>query len=95
MILSLEIAKVEPGAYEARMMDGTHMVTTPSVYSSIEEAIRQEASEVPPVVAQFMDVYYGGVCSGTMSCRELVANSNEVANRLVSVLAEMHNLAGH
>ena len=65
----------------------------PSVYSSIEEAIREEALAVPPGFAHFADVTYGRASSGTIHLQSLSATAAEVADRLVSVVAEMHRIA--
>jgi hypothetical protein len=94
MVLTLQIDKLTSGVYRAALLsDGTE-VTTTGEYSSIEDAIREEFSEVPSDFAHFAEVRYGGVSSGTMAIARLPQEATEVGDRLVATLAEMHRLAG-
>ncbi len=93
MILKLAINKIEPGLYQAAVLSGGGAVTAPSMYPSIEDAIRGEAAAVPDGFAHFADVVYGGASSGTIALSVRPARAAEVADQLVVVVAEMHRVA--
>ena len=93
MIITIHLEKLQPGLYRASALHGTEPVTQSSTYSTLEEAISQEAAAVPAEIAWFADVIYGGASSGTISLRELSARAAEIATRLVTVVAQMHSTA--
>ena len=93
MVLSFQIVKIQSGLYRVATLSGGLVVTEPAIYSSIEDAIREEAVAVPPGFAHFADVNYGGASSGTLPLQSLSARATQVADQLVSVVAEMHRIA--
>lgn len=93
MVLTLQIDQIESGLYRAAALSGAVEVTQPSQYSSIEEAIREEAAAVPEGFAYFADVTYGGASSGTISLTLLPGRASQVADQLVAIVAEMHRVA--
>ena len=90
MILVLDISKIEPGLYEARLSNGGTEVTSPSVYDTITAALRAVAQDIPDDFAHFVDVHYGGVSSGTIGTMRLAAEAEAVASRLVDLVAAVH-----
>lgn len=92
-ILTLQIDKVLPGQYRTEVREGSSQVTDESMHSSIADAIREEALAVPEGFAHFMEVRYHGMSSGTYALRDLTQQADAVADRLVSLLAEMHEIA--
>lgn len=94
-ILTLVVDKVVPGVYRAEALVHGGVVTDPSEYSSLSEAIREEAMSVPDDFAHFIEVRYCGLSSGTLRLTDAAERSEEIAGRLMSLLAEMHAIAGH
>ena len=88
-ILTLHIDQVSPGRYRtevsAREQEG--------MFSSISEAIREEALSVPEDFAHFMEVRYCGLSSGTIALSALPEQAGAVADRLVELLRQMHLIA--
>lgn len=93
MVLMLQIDKIESGLYRAAVLCGGVEVTESSQYTSIEEAIREEATAVPVGFAYFADVIYGGASSGTISPALLPERASQVADQLVAIVAEMYSVA--
>ncbi|WP_066161144.1 hypothetical protein [Hydrogenophaga pseudoflava] len=93
-IITLQIDKVAAGVYRAEAQVHGGAVTEPSVHSSISEAIGETARAVPDGFAHFMEVRYCGLSSGTVGLLEAAQQSEEIASRLVALLAEMHAIAG-
>ncbi len=88
--LVFEIDKVQSGLYRVGVLSGGVEVTKPSHYSSIEEAIREEAASVPDGFAYFAEVVYGGASSGTLPIPKIVETASKIAEQLVAIVAEMH-----
>nr|WP_315494229.1 hypothetical protein [uncultured Rhodoferax sp.] len=88
--LVFEIGKVQSGLYRVGVLSGGVEVTKPSHYSSIEEAIREEAASVPDGFAYFAEVVYGGASSGTLPIPKIVETASQIAEQLVAIVAEMH-----
>ncbi len=88
-ILTLQIDQVASGMYRtevsAREQEG--------MFSSISEAIREEALDVPPGFAHFMEVRYCGLSSGTIALDALPEQAAVVADRLVDLMHQMHVIA--
>lgn len=93
-ILTLQIDKVAPGQYRTEVCGGGAQVTDESTYSTIAEAIREEARAVPDGFAYYMEVRYHGLSSGTVALAELPQQSEAIADRLMDLLADMHQIAG-
>lgn len=94
-ILTLVIDKIAPGVYLAEALVHGGVVTDPSEYSSISEAIREEAASVPADFAHFIEVRYCGLSSGTLGLTDAAERSEDIAGRLMALLAEMHAIAGY
>lgn len=94
-ILTLVVAKVVPGVYRAEALVHGGVVTYPSEYNSLSEAIREEALSVPDDIAHIIEVRYCGLSSGTLRLTDAAERSKEIAGRLMSQLAEMHAIAEH
>lgn len=90
MILTIEIDKEAPGIYRATAHQGGVEVTEPSTYDSIENAIREEALHIPPDFAHFAEFCYAGMSTGTLLVEEVPGRAAELANRLVTLIAELH-----
>jgi hypothetical protein len=60
---------------------------------NISEAIRKEALAVLDGFAQFIEVRYCGLSSGTFALAQMVQQADAVADRLMELLAEMHRIA--
>lgn len=88
--LTFAIDKIRPGLYRAAALSGGVDVTAPSHYDSIEEAIRETASDVPEGFAQYAQVVYAGASSGTMPLQKMVQTASEIAQQLVSQVSSMH-----
>ena len=93
-IITLQIDKIASGVYRAEAQVYGGAVTEPSVHSRISEAIGEVAKAVPDDFAHFMEVRYCGLSSGTLGLLEAAQQSEEIASRLVALLAEMHAIAG-
>jgi len=89
MIVVLTLSKIEPAVYRADVTDGGVSVTEPSFHSSLTEALRAVATSVPPDFARFVEPRYHGCCSGTISCEALASTAEQVAERLVGLVAEV------
>lgn len=88
--LTFSIDKIQPGLYRVAALSGGVDVTEPAHFDSIEEAIRETASDVPEGFAQFAKVVYAGVSSSTMPLHRLVQSAPQIAQQLVSQVGEMH-----
>lgn len=88
--LTFEIDQIQSGLYRVGVLSRGVEVTESSHYSSIEEAIREEATSVPEGFAHFAEVVYGGASSGTMPLPTLSENASRIAEQLVAIVAEMH-----
>lgn len=92
MILTIDIDQEGPGIYTARASRDGVLVTEPQTYDCIEAAIREQSSEIPSGFAQFVDVTYGGVSTGTHWVGEVPAKAAELANRLAALNADTYRL---
>ena len=90
MILTIDINKEMPGIYIARAQKGGVLVTEPETYDRIETGIREQALGIPDGFAHFVEFTYGGVSTGTFAIAEVPARAAELADRLVTLNAEMH-----
>lgn len=93
MILTIDIGKELPGIYVARAEQGGVLVTQPETYDRIETAIREEALNIPPGFAHFVEFTYGGMSTGTYLVEDVPAKAADLADRLVALNAEMHRIA--
>ncbi len=86
--LNFSIDKLQPGLYRGAALSGGVEVTAPSHYDSIEEAIREMASDVPEGFALAASVAYAGASSPTLPLRTLIKDATGIAQILVE---ESHN----
>lgn len=89
-ILTLYIDHVGPGMYRTEISE---RLEREGMFSSISEAIREEAQAVPDGFAHFMEVRYCGLSSGTIALGELPEQASAVADRLVELLRQMQLIA--
>ncbi|MBB1073245.1 hypothetical protein HUU62_02305 [Rhodoferax sp. 4810] len=94
MVITLQIDKIEPGLYRAAVLSGGIEVTEPSMHTSIVEAIREVASDVPDGFAHFAVVMYGSACSGTIALKDVPEKAAQIADQLVSIVADMRQIVG-
>jgi hypothetical protein len=93
VIATLHIEKLERGMYVAHaVVRGAEMPGGES-YPSIGDAMRAAAAASLPGLAHFVEVRYAGVSTGTVTVTELHGRADELAARMVAVVAEMHLLA--
>lgn len=93
MIVSLEIDKIESGCYRAAVLHGNVEACVPSLHSSIEQAIHEEASAVPEGFAHFIEPRYQGFSAGTVTLAQARDRASELADRLVALVALAHELS--
>lgn len=85
-VLDLYISRLDAGVYEV------HIEGQPPdsmVFGSISEALVHFGDTIPPDFSQFVNVYYGGVSSGTLAVARLKPEAKSIAAALVSVSAEV------
>lgn len=92
MILTIDINKEAPSIYTARTMNGGMPVTDPETYDRVETAIREEALNVPPGFAHFIEFTYGGISTGTYAIAEVPEKAGALADRLIALIAEQHRI---
>lgn len=90
MIPKLQVIKVEPGCYEARLSDGDVEITDATLHATIAAALRHVAIDMPDDFAHFVDVHYSGASVGTIGTLRLAAEAEVVADRLVELVAAVH-----
>lgn len=93
-VLTLQIHKESSGMYLAEVLWNRSLVTDPVLYASISEAIQMEASAVPEGFANFMEIRYQDLSSGTMPLVLAQSQSKEVADRLVNLAKEVYLTTG-
>ena len=91
-ILTFEIDKIQSGVYRLVVTCGVEL-GEPSIYGSIEEAIREEALGIPESFAQFLEVRYHRLSSGTLRLSDAPGQAGVIADRLVALMAEMNQVA--
>lgn len=90
MVPKLYISKIEPGLYEAHLMEGGQDICEPTVHSTIAEALRYVGQDVPDDFAHFVNVHYGGGSIGTTALTRLATESEAIANELVALAAALY-----
>lgn len=91
MILTIHINKEVPGAYVARACLGSTEVSQAETYQGIEAAIRGEALRAEGC-ADFVNFTYGGMSTGTFPVQEVPSKATDLADRLVYLNAQMHEI---
>ena len=90
MIITLAIDKVAPATYRAAALHRGVAVCEAGAYASIAEAIREEAAAVPEGFAYFIEPRYHGFSAGTVTLQKAQADANELADRLMQLVAVSH-----
>lgn len=85
-VLDLYISRVTTGVYELHI-EGQGASST--MHDSISDALIHCGENIPPDFTQYVNVYYGGVSSGTMAVTTLKRDAQSVASALVSICAEV------
>jgi hypothetical protein len=93
-VLTLQIDKIQSGLYRAELQWRDDPMGEAVVYSRIGEAIRAEAESVHADFAQFIEVRYYELSSGTIPLGLVPEQAEEIAARLVDLMREMHLIAG-
>lgn len=91
MIFTVHINKEVPGMYLARACQGSTEVSKAESYDRIETAIRGEAARAEGC-ADFLNFTYGGMSTGTFPVQDVPAKASELADRLVYLIAQMHEI---
>ena len=94
MILTVHINKEVPGIYLARACIGSTEVSEAETYQGIEAAIRGEALRAEGC-ADFLNFTYGGMSTGTFPVQEVPAKAADLADRLVYLNVQMHEIEEH
>ena len=94
MILTVHINKEVPGIYPARACIGSTEVSEAETYQGIEAAIRGEAHRAEGC-ADFLNFTYSGMSTGTFHVQEVPAKAVDLADRLVYLNAQMHEIEEH
>jgi hypothetical protein len=93
--ITVDIHTDAPGFYMAHALSAGVAVTKPARHDRIENAIREEASNIPEDFAYFVELTYGGMSTGTVTIAEAIARAPHLANRLVELVAEEHRMREH
>ncbi len=90
MILVFAIEQVAPSVYKVHYIDhGGIEVSDPTEHGSICEALAYCGENIPAEIAQYVEVQYGGVNSGTTAVTRLRNESHQIANELVAMVAKV------
>ncbi|WP_281891408.1 hypothetical protein [Limnohabitans sp. TEGF004] len=90
MILVLVIEKLATSLYEAHYTDFSGIeVRAASQHESIADALLYCGQDVPSEFAQYVEIQYGGINSGTTSISNLRIKSIELAADLVAMVAQV------
>jgi hypothetical protein len=92
LILTIDIDKEARGSYVARVHQSGVLVTQPAAYDGISTAIRQQALNIPPGFAHFLEFTYNGMSTGTYAVEDVPDKAVELADRLVALNHQMHIL---
>jgi hypothetical protein len=90
-VLDLYIARVTNGFYEVRI---EYMESDLMMHQSITDALVHCAENIPSDFTHFVNVHYGGVCSGTIAVATLKRDAQSVASSLVSTCAAVGHSMG-
>ncbi|MGC4394478.1 hypothetical protein [Hydrogenophaga sp. T2] len=93
-VLTLQIDKIQSGLYRAELQWKGDALGEAVVYSRIGEAILAETESVHADFAQFVEVRYHELSSGTIPLSLVSGQAEEIAERLVGLMHEMRLIAG-
>ena len=90
MILVLAIEQMAPSVYKVHYTDhGGIEVSDPTEHGSICEALAYCGENISAEFAQFVEVQYGWVNSGTTAVARLRTEAHQLANELVAMMAKV------
>lgn len=90
MIVQLSIEKLAPGVYRGHCSGEPDR---PSTHDSIGDCLRKYGAEIPSDFAKFVNIEYGGCHLETLPVTDLEPRADELANRLMQLLAGLHAAA--
>ncbi|MDT8992737.1 hypothetical protein RQP54_17830 [Curvibacter sp. APW13] len=90
MIVRISIEKVGQGAYLAHC---TGDPWPPKTHTSIADCLRDYGTEIAPEFAQFANIEYAGCQLETTAIADLEPRAEELAGRLVELIAGVHAAA--
>ena len=90
MILVLVIERLATSVYEAHYTDFSGIeVRAASQHASIADALLYCGEDVPSEFAQYVEIKYGGINSGTTAISNLRTRSIGLASDLVAMVAQV------
>jgi hypothetical protein len=92
MILQLNVQRLEPGVYAFHCADAPD---SPSTHNTIAEGFRFYGNDIPPEIATFVNIEYGGCQLETTPVSELESKAEALAQRLMQLVARLHEAAAH
>lgn len=90
MIVQLSIEKLSSGVYRAHC---TGEPWEPQTHSSIADCLREYGAAIPPEMAKFVNIEYGGCHLETTAVADLESRADDLSNRLMHLLAGLHAAA--
>lgn len=87
MSVDVLVRKLSKGMYLVFIQERDPNPDDCPTYGSIAQAIKESALDLPETFPQYMNVSYDGMWSGTYPVAELAEKSDEVADRLVALVA--------
>lgn len=82
MVVTLHIAMLGAGIYQAWPAAGGVEIAKANFYSSIEESIRTEANAIPESFSsEFLEIRYADLSSGTLTVGEAIQQAASIADR--------------
>lgn len=87
--LTLSITKLQASVYETHIASGGVSVVESPNYTSIEDAILGTARGTPDGFADFYELRYNGLTTGTFAIAELLADAPKHATALVALEARV------
>lgn len=90
MIIRLQIEKLAPGVYQGHC---TGESDCPDTHGSIADCLRQYGREIPPELAKFANIEYGGCHLETTPVDDLAPKADALADRLMALIAALHTAA--
>ena len=92
--VTIHIRSTAPGTYLAHATYAGTQYKPAESYDRIEDAIQAEACNIPDGFAHFLVFTYGGMSTGTVTIAEAIAQSATLADRLVELVTEEHEIVG-
>ena len=92
--VTIHIRSTAPGIYLAHATHGGTEYKPAESYDRMEDAIQAEAYNIPDGFAHFLVFTYGGMSTGTVTIAEAIARSVVLADRLIELVTEEHEIMG-